>query len=155
MKIKLYIMSDKIMYFLNYLLNNSLDNTMTHKHFAILVYKNKIYDYGSNNNRTYYNINNRKFFFPTTHAEMNILLNLLKDNITKKQFDMYIIRSKNNEYLFSKPCKNCIDFIIKSGLIKNIIYTTGCDKIYEKLKVKKIDTNNNFKISSGWNKFVK
>ncbi len=126
-------------------------NQMKNKHGCALVFKNKIYNIGINHSRTCYNINNKKVYVPSSHAEFSCIINFIKNNNVKKlqKMDLYVMYYSNGKYKNSKPCFNCIDFI-KNFNINKIIYTTGLDDIYVIEKVQDITTNH---VSKGWKKF--
>lgn len=96
-------------------------SNMNHKHGCCIVYKNKIISIANNYHPSY--LNNSY----SIHAEVACILNLKKNrrNILK-ECELYIIRLSpiENVFKYSKPCKNCTDFINQYN-IKKIYYSTN------------------------------
>lgn len=96
-------------------------SNMYHKHGSCIVYKNKIISIANNYHPKYlkdsYSI----------HAEVACILNL-KKNRRKilEECELYIIRLSpiDNIFKYSKPCKNCTNFINQYN-IKKIYYSTN------------------------------
>ena len=98
---------------------------MQHRHGAVIVYRNKILAYGYNHMIW----NNRNCFY-ARHAEVDALLDFKKRKIDRKilkDCTMYVIRigkeSMDYPTKLSKPCKNCYNYIKKSG-IKKVYFST-------------------------------
>lgn len=118
---------------INYAANQARLSTMLFKHGAVISRGSKIITAGHNTIRTHFMNKNET----SMHAEMNTILkycnNILHINVDlrKKHFNirklnkciLWVVRiSKNNHFTESKPCKSCLDVLIKLG-IKKIGYT--------------------------------
>lgn len=94
------------------LLNNVKKSELQQKHSAIITYGNKIIKTGFNT--------------LTEHAEVNVLNKLKNINFPKKRcktIEFYVIRSNDNvNFINSKPCYHCIEYIKKFNITK-IIYS--------------------------------
>jgi len=107
------------------LTNIAKKSAMTHKHGAIIVRNNEIIAEGINHMAPFLM---HKY---SVHAEVDALYKLR--NKSKKFLEdctMLVVRigpsSKNYEFKMSKPCKNCSEAIIKSG-IKRVFYSISDD----------------------------
>lgn len=90
-----------------------------HKIGAVVVKKNKILSLGFNKpNKTHPASPN---FWKTTHAEFDAIWSCNKEDL--KGASIYIFRQHKNGCLASsKPCKDCHNLIVYSG-IKKVYYT--------------------------------
>ena len=70
---------------------------------------------------------NKKFHMPSTHAEVDAILKIIKYRNIPKEVDLLIIKKDYNGNLTnSKPCLHCAKFIIrkyKQIFIRNIYYS--------------------------------
>lgn len=63
-----------------------------------------------------------------------------------KKYTIYVVRwSNDNGWGNSKPCLSCTKFLKQIG-IGTIIYTTGDNDFFKKIKIRDLETNH---ISSG------
>lgn len=125
---------------------------------AILHNKSFIYEVGYNNYVPHVNIFRRRLMCPSTHAEVNVLKQIIdtrRDKTCKRiRVDMTILRKTHkNEYASSKPCKHCLNlmrskFISQFINIRNVTYFDGESFITEPLD----DIENEY-VSSGWNHY--
>ena len=120
-----------------------------HKHGAIIAHGNKIISIGYNHGRNRLkSITNDHMC--QVHAEMHSLHNLMRTHKkpTPKRYSMYIIRWSNGQFCNSKPCTECIKFLLNSNFnITRIFYTTGEDTyMAERLKdITQTHTSRGFK----------
>lgn len=126
-----------------------IKNTMKHTHICMIMIGKKIISIGFNSNKTSIKINGDKYKIPTCHAEIEAISKIKNKKNSKKKYDLYIIRIKNESFKNSKPCLNCITYIKNLGYIKRIIYTTGDEDVYNIQKINNIELKEFLK-SSGW-----
>lgn len=94
---------------------------VTYKHGCVAVVSGKIVARGCNSYRTYSN-DGMISKTCTCHAEIEVLRQCKKLNITKK-ITLYIARlTKTHNLVCSSPCMNCYDKMKKFG-IKRVIYS--------------------------------
>ena len=117
--------SNKIQKFIEIAIEQSLKSDMQHRHGAVIVYRNKVVAFGYN--RMIWN--NRNCFY-ARHAEVDALKDFFIRKLDKrilKDCTMYVIRigkaSMDYPTKLSKPCKNCYNYIKKSG-IKKVYFST-------------------------------
>ena len=121
---------------------------LNYTHLSLLIFNNKIIEYGINN----INNNKNKQFF-TIHSEIN-LINKYKrsQNKLKKNKKLIVIRlSKNGTIGNSKPCINCIKILrkyMKQLNINYIVYSNENSKLVE-LSYKDMSNNNLFIYTTG------
>jgi deoxycytidylate deaminase len=133
-------MTDKQSLFIKYAITIAHKSTMTQKHAAILINRNKIIGEGFNKSFSYL-VNSFSI-----HAEIICIKDALKRNKNKlilSNLELYVIRISyinNICYLrHSKPCENCSNAIInfsKKYNIKTIYYTIDDNSINVKYKNK-------------------
>ncbi len=97
----------------------------THKHGCVIVHKGRIISTGYNCSE----LGNQCIY--TKHAEFNTISKLKrlrkKNKLLFNECTLYVVRITDDEnFRNSKPCNNCFEYIIKSG-IKKIYYS---DDIY-------------------------
>lgn len=99
-------------------------------HIAFLCKNNTIYFTGNNSDRT--KIKSVNYLYHSTHAEVDVVRKYKNSNM-KKKLDIIVVRiGKDNSWLFSKPCCNCMAFLNKQKFLKNIYYYN--QTTFEKLK---------------------
>lgn len=117
----------------------ALNSDINYKHSACLLNKKHIISININKfinkNRT-----------ATIHAEINVI-NSIKN---VKGLDILVIRYSKKSLGNSRPCKNCIDKMIKLG-IRKVYYSNSEGKIVSELANTMVSTH----ISSGVRKTLK
>lgn len=100
--------------------NEALKSTMNQKHGAILFKGTEIIETGYN-----YNFGNLIFHNKySVHAEADVILNAIRSKKRIKNTNLIVVRiSKTGQFVNSKPCKNCSNFI-KANEIINTYYST-------------------------------
>ncbi len=96
-------------------------STMTHKHGAIIVRNNEIISEGVNHMAPFL------MHKHSVHAEIDALCKIRgKNKKFMEECTMLVVRigppSKDFAFKMSKPCKNCSDAILKSG-IRRVFYS--------------------------------
>ena len=116
------IINNKHYYFLHKAREEARKSLLNHKHGCIITYKNKIVSTGNNKSSIY---NNKSY--RSIHAEIDAINKLLKINKfqnkgVRNNCSLYVVRIQNvsNQFKMSKPCKNCIENIIKNNI--GIVY---------------------------------
>ena len=76
----------------------------------------------------------------------SLIFHIVGKSKIKQNLKLIVIQAKNDTLKLSKPCKNCLKLILKTGISK-VIYSTGNikDPIHYE-KTKKIKTNHVSKI---------
>ena len=101
-------------------------------HIAFLCSNNRIFFVGNNSSRT--KVSSLNYLEQSLHAEVDVIRSY-KLRSRKKKLNLYVVRiNKNNDFLFSKPCPNCMSVISNQNFIKNIYY-------YDKNNFKKLIKN--------------
>ena len=145
------ILPNNIANSISFHLNNS---NYLHNHVSFLIEKNNknIIAYGFN-----YYLKSNKFPF-SLHSEINTINKYYKKKLTKniiknKKFLLIFKISKTGIIGNSKPCKNCVNYILNNFNNVNIykIYYTIKGNILEELTKESL-LNDNFTISSGFKK---
>ncbi len=136
--------NDRQRYFMDRAAKNALKSDVTHKHGAILVQDNRIISEGYNR---VYNCHDHIY---SIHAEVDVIgraKKMLKTTLFNAE--LYVVRigkaSMDNCLKYSKPCKNCANYIIRNG-IRRVYYSTNyefdlmadhIEKTKTKIKTKK------------------
>ncbi len=91
------------------------------KHAAAIIQNGKIISSG---------INCVKNNTVSLHAEVRAIQLFMYQNKCKKldNYDLVVIRSKNNQIRMSKPCIHCLEFM-KDKCIRRVYYSTNDGKI--------------------------
>ena len=94
-------------------------------HIAFLCSHNRIYFIGVNSSRT--KVSSLNYLYKSLHAEIDAIRKYKTSNY-KKKLNLFVIRiSKDDLFLFSKPCDNCMEYLNKEKFIKNIYYYNKID----------------------------
>ena len=127
-----------------YVSKHSENSKMSKTHGACIYKSNKLICSGINSERSCY----FKNVMCSTHAEVDVLRKLVnnfsnfyKNNVydirrKMKKFTMFV--SRDNFNVSSKPCKDCMDQLNRSGIHK-IYYSTGDKDIINSLKTDETD----------------
>lgn len=114
--------NNKHYYFLHKAREEARKSLLNHKHGCIITYKNKIVSSGHNKSSIY---NNKSY--RSIHAEIDAINKLVKiskfqNKSVRNNCSLYVVRIQNgsNHFKMSKPCKNCIENIIKNNI--GIVY---------------------------------
>jgi len=120
--------------------NHSQKSLMKSKHCSCIEKNGRIYNMCVNEYSG--GINRYESF--SIHAEENaIQKTLTKVKRTRKKFNIFIVRvsEKNNNFLNSKPCVDCVSFMKKNSYLINKVYYTYDNDNYVIEKVQNLKSN--------------
>lgn len=96
-----------------------------HKHGCVAVVSGKIVARGSNNYRTTSNTKLLDQQCWTCHAEIDVLMKCLKQNVQHKKIKLYVVRvSEGGNMHLSMPCSHCYAKMLHFP-IKYVVYSIG------------------------------
>ena len=141
---------------INNLINcvNTIDSGKYHHHYSGIYRNGKKMFTGSNSLRNSYN---GECICYSTHAEMDVLYKILKQQKTKvkniidlSNYIIIVIRfGKDGNLKNSRPCNHCLETMTKYR-IKKILYSNDDGIIISE----KPESMEHCHISSGWNAFL-
>jgi len=127
-------------------INTSESSRNFHHHYSGIYRNGKKLFIGSNHLRNSYN---NKCICYSTHAEIDVIHKVLRNNLETNGCIIAVIRfGKDGNLRNSRPCNHCLTTMIKHG-IKKIMYSTDDGNIISE-KPQSMEKNH---ISSGWNAF--
>jgi deoxycytidylate deaminase len=141
---------DKQEFFLSRAAYSALrSNVKHHKHGCVIVKDGKIIAEGYN-----HYINHFEHTF-TIHAEVDAIIKMKKINKKITGCELYVVRigtdNMGNPLKYSRPCTNCINAILKSG-IKNVYFST--DDEFNKVFKEFINPTNNTRYNESYSRQI-
>lgn len=105
--------------YLNKARDMALKSTCEQRIGSVIVLKDKVIALGCNKQKTHPKSPSP---FKHIHGEFDAIMKAPKESLAGSSIYVYRITIGNNQGL-SKPCKNCLDFIRKCGIVK-VYYST-------------------------------
>lgn len=103
-----------------------------HKHFSLIIYKNRIRAIGWNNkNKTHSLLYNHGYDYPFIHSEASAIIRFDGRPRELSHCSMVNIRlGVNGQLMNSHPCKNCVR-LLKTFNFKRVFYTNKLGQFVE------------------------